>query len=102
MLGRGTRTTSYREYSPLRLICFAPRAGRRSTRQSIPAARIISSAVTPFGTGGVEADIGPLRYVAMLLGLDSEQAMRWFILLMVLTCDPMAIVLVIAASTRAG
>jgi hypothetical protein len=46
----------------------------------------------------VEADIGPLRYAAMLLGLDSEQAMRLLILFMVLCCDPMAIVLVIAAS----
>jgi hypothetical protein len=48
----------------------------------------------------VEADIGPLRYAAMLLGLDSEQALRLLILLMVLCCDPMAIVLVIAASAR--
>jgi hypothetical protein len=47
-----------------------------------------------------DADIGPLRYAAMLVGLDSEQAMRLLILLMVLTCDPMAIVLVIAASAR--
>jgi hypothetical protein len=46
----------------------------------------------------VEVDIGPLRYAAMLLGLDGEQALRLLILLMVLTCDPMAIVLVIAAS----
>jgi hypothetical protein len=50
----------------------------------------------------VEADIGPLRYAAMLLGLDSEQALRLLILLMVLSCDPMAIVLVIAASGRKG
>jgi transposase-like protein len=48
----------------------------------------------------VEADIGPLRYAAMLLGIDSEQALRLLILLMVLCCDPMAIVLVIAASAR--
>ena len=48
----------------------------------------------------VEADIGPLRYAATLIGLDSEQALRLLILLMVLCCDPMAIVLVIAASAR--
>jgi hypothetical protein len=47
-----------------------------------------------------EDDIGPLRYAAMLVGLDSEQAIRLMILLMVLTCDPMAIVLVIAAGSR--
>jgi hypothetical protein len=48
----------------------------------------------------VEADIGPLQYAATLLGLDREQAIRLLILLMVLCCDPMAIVLVIAASAR--
>ena len=48
----------------------------------------------------VEADIGPLRYAATLIGLGDEQAIRWLILLMVLTCDPMAIVLVVAASAR--
>jgi hypothetical protein len=48
----------------------------------------------------VEADIGPLQYAATLLGLDREQAIRLLILMMVLTCDPMAIVLVIAASRK--
>jgi hypothetical protein len=48
----------------------------------------------------VEADIGPLQYAATLLGLDSEQAIRLLILLMVLCYDPMAIALVIAASAQ--
>jgi hypothetical protein len=47
-----------------------------------------------------EADIGPLQYAATLLGLDREQALRLLILAMVLCCDPMAIALVIAASSR--
>jgi len=48
----------------------------------------------------VEADIGPLRRAATLLGLESEQALRLLILLFVFCCDLMAIVLVIAASAR--
>jgi hypothetical protein len=48
----------------------------------------------------------PIRYVAELIGAstDSEQAIRWLILLMVLTCDPLAIALTAATSTqrRAG
>jgi len=35
-----------------------------------------------------------------LVGLDNEQALRLLIRRMVLCCDPMAIVLVIAASAR--
>jgi hypothetical protein len=40
------------------------------------------------------------RPTAALLGVYNEQAIRLLILLMVLCCDPMAIVLVIAASAR--
>jgi hypothetical protein len=49
-----------------------------------------------------EAESAPIRYVAELLGAntDSEQAIRWLILLMVLTCDPLAIALTAAASAH--
>jgi hypothetical protein len=47
-----------------------------------------------------EAEAAPIRYVAELVGSDddSEQAIRWLILLMVLCCDPLAIALTAAAS----
>jgi len=50
------------------------------------------------------ADVAANQYVAELVGAntDSEWAMRWLILLMVLTCDPLAIALTAAASARKG
>jgi hypothetical protein len=46
----------------------------------------------------VEVEATPIRYVATLVGGTSEQAIRLLILLMVLTCDPLAIALTAAAS----
>jgi hypothetical protein len=50
----------------------------------------------------VEVESAPIRYVAELVGAsaDSEKATRWLILMMVLTCDPLAIALTAAASAR--
>lgn len=50
----------------------------------------------------METEAAPIRYVAELIGIDtdSEQAIRWLIALMVLCCDPLAIALTAVASTR--
>jgi hypothetical protein len=50
----------------------------------------------------IETEATPIRYVAELLGVDtdSERAIRWLIALMVLCCDPLAIALM--AATSAG
>jgi uncharacterized coiled-coil protein SlyX len=48
----------------------------------------------------VEAAQGPVVYMAAILGLPVEQTVRWLILLMVLTCDPTAIALTVAAARR--
>jgi hypothetical protein len=50
----------------------------------------------------IEAEAAPIRYVAELLGTDtdSERAIRWLIALIVLCCDPLAIALTAAASAR--
>ena len=48
----------------------------------------------------VEAANGPVVYMAAMLGVPVELAVRWLILLMVLTCDPTAIALTVAASRR--
>jgi hypothetical protein len=50
----------------------------------------------------IETEAAPIRYVAELLGTDtdSEKAIRWLIALMVLCCDPLAIALTVAASAR--
>ena len=46
--------------------------------------------------------VPPIRYVAELIGTDSdsEKAIRWLIALMVLCCDPLAIALTAGASAR--
>jgi hypothetical protein len=46
----------------------------------------------------VEADLGPLRYLA-LLGANNETVLRWFILVVALLLDPAA-VLSLLATTR--
>jgi len=50
----------------------------------------------------IETEAAPIRYVAELIGADtdSERAIRWLIALMVLCCDPLAIALTAAASSR--
>ena len=50
----------------------------------------------------IETEAAPIRYVAELLGIDTdgERAILWLIALMVLCCDPLAIALTAAASTR--
>jgi hypothetical protein len=47
-----------------------------------------------------EAANGPVVYMASMLGIPVELALRWLILVMVLTCDPTAIALTVAASVR--
>jgi hypothetical protein len=46
----------------------------------------------------VEAAMGPVQYLARMVGTDAETAVRWLILLMVLCCDPAAIALTIAVA----
>jgi hypothetical protein len=50
----------------------------------------------------IETETAPIRFVAELVGADtdSERAIRLLILLIVLTCDPLAIALTAAASAR--
>jgi hypothetical protein len=45
-----------------------------------------------------EALNGPIQYIAAMAGVGVERAIRWLILLMVLTCDPLAIALMVAAA----
>jgi hypothetical protein len=49
----------------------------------------------------IESEATPVRYVAELVGadIDSERAIRWLILMIVLTCDPSAIVLTASAAS---
>jgi hypothetical protein len=46
----------------------------------------------------IEVEAAPIMYVAQLMGATTEQAIRLLILLMVMTCDPLALALTAAAS----
>jgi len=48
----------------------------------------------------VEADLGPVRYLATLVGTTDETTMRWFILVVALLLDPAAVLLLLAATAR--
>jgi hypothetical protein len=55
------------------------------------------------GRGGgerrtAEADLGPVRYLATLLGQADEVVLRWFILVVALLLDPAAMLLLLAAT----
>ena len=45
-----------------------------------------------------EAKLGPVKYLAALLGLPTDQSVRYFTLLVVILLDPFAIMLVVATS----
>jgi hypothetical protein len=46
----------------------------------------------------VEADLGPVRYLATLIGAANETVLRWFILVVALLLDPAAVLLLTASS----
>jgi hypothetical protein len=46
-----------------------------------------------------EADLGPVKYLATLIGTGDEDAMRWFILVVALLLDPAAVLLLLAAAS---
>jgi hypothetical protein len=48
----------------------------------------------------VEADFGPVRYLATLIGVGDDATMRWFILAVALLLDPAAVLLLLAATRR--
>jgi hypothetical protein len=45
----------------------------------------------------VVADLGPIRYLATLIGADNETVLRWLILVVALLLDPAAVLLLMAA-----
>ncbi len=48
----------------------------------------------------VEADLGPVRYLATLLGAGDQDVLRWFTLVVALLLDPAAVLLLLAATRR--
>jgi hypothetical protein len=77
-------------------------AGERQREASILADLKAERAAVSAKARQIETDAAPIRYVAELIGADTdnERAIRWLIALMVLCCDPLAIALTAAASAR--
>lgn len=51
---------------------------------------------------GQETKLGPIRYVMAIVNphADPAQAVKWLILVLVMVCDPLAVLMVMAASAR--
>jgi hypothetical protein len=45
-----------------------------------------------------DADLGPVRYLAVLMGAGDQDVLRWFILVVALLLDPAAVLLLLAAT----
>jgi hypothetical protein len=72
-------------------------AQRRQEAEKLAALKSDAAAVAA-RTHIIEVEAAPIMYVAQLMGGTTEQAIRLLILLMVLTCDPLALALTAAAS----
>jgi hypothetical protein len=70
---------------------------RRQEADKLAALKSDAAAVAA-RTHRIEVEAAPIMYVAQVMGASTEQAIRWLILLMVLTCDPLAVALTAAAS----
>jgi hypothetical protein len=46
-----------------------------------------------------DADLGPIRYLATLLGAGDQDVLRYFILVVSLLLDPAAVLLLLAAAS---
>jgi hypothetical protein len=77
-------------------------AGQRQREASALAELTAERAALGAKSRQIETEAAPIRYVAELVGADtdSEGAIRWLILMMVMCCDPLAIALTAAASAR--
>jgi hypothetical protein len=70
---------------------------RRSEAETLASLKSRAAAVAAH-TRQIEVEAAPIMYVAQMMGASTEQAIRMLILLMVLTCDPLAVALTAVAS----
>jgi hypothetical protein len=83
---------------------------QRKSRAELAASRIreskalaglqVEKAVVDRERRTVEADLGPVRYLATLLGATDEAVLRCFILMVALLLDPAAVLLLLAATRK--
>jgi hypothetical protein len=74
-------------------------AGKRITEAKTLAGLLVEKATIEGERAKVAADLGPVRYLATLLGAGDQDVMRWFILVVALLLDPAAVLLLLAAAS---
>jgi hypothetical protein len=90
------KTTKVGDQGPAR----ASLVRERETAETTIAALRVEKAKVEGERKAVEADLGPVRYLATFIGSTDEQTMRWFILVVALLLDPAAVLLLLAATAR--
>ena len=91
-----TKTTTVGDQGPARSALVHE---REATENALADLRIEKAKVDG-ERKAVEADFGPVRYLATLLGSTDEATMRYFILIVALLLDPAAVLLLPAAMRR--
>jgi hypothetical protein len=92
-----TKTTTVGDQGPAR----EKLAQQREAAETTIANLRVEKAAVDGERQAVEADLGPVRYLATLVGTSDEQTMRWFILVVALLLDPAAVLLLLAATASA-
>jgi hypothetical protein len=73
---------------------------RRTAEAGILAGLHLERAKADGARRKVEADLGPVRHLATLLGAQDDDVLRWFILVVSCLLDPAAVLLLAAATRR--
>jgi len=73
-------------------------AGQRIREAKTLADRKVEKATIDGERRVVEADLGPARYLATLIGAGDQDVLRYFILIVALLLDPAAVLLLLAAA----
>ena len=102
-----TITLSTSPISKLRAANDEPRKAKRNSlahRLTVEAKALADLKIEKAKVDGdrrvAEADLGPVRYLATLLGAGDQDVLRWFILVVALLLDPAAVLLLLAATRR--
>ncbi len=99
MIKRGRTSGALDAIGSQRKVRDALVAQRRIEADTLAGLKSQANAVT-VKSRQVEVENAPIMYVAQLMGGTTEQTIRLLILLMVLTCDPLAIALTAAAAAN--
>jgi hypothetical protein len=99
MVRRGRTTGALEAIAAQRKLREALVGQRRHEAETLAALKSEAGALAAKGRE-IEVEAAPIMYVAQLMGATTEQAIRLLILLMVMTCDPLALALTAAAAGR--